>query len=442
MNHKKLFMRFVRQPAEEQGNALVHAFLEHDDEAAEIVCKYDIPEFTGLICKSDSLAIKPFAEKYISIMPLYKGMAIVEYIDTVFAYHATEIIPLLDLYFLKELLVAYEERCELIQDLYRQKQDWKDRLDKQNEEINKQRAEGKEPGKKAMAKIAAMENRMRKIASFISLLKTSWVKPFDICELLKKHITEYPETQNAKLDALLSDPSLGEHYAAFRSAANATSEAADVVALQERIRTLEAELSDMRNHCAGMHTKVSNLQADKHDADAKIEKYEDMISRLQDDNGELKSNCDAYHSILMGLSSKIANAVCKPLAEIERMIYEIEDSSMTPSDIANWLKEPVSQLRENFINIPLNASGFDNLPAEYVIAIDSVDPDDNWGNRIPVPYNEALHTCKVSVSEFVCLRNRGFVYENNLGQEKTIKADAIPCESPAVSTTGHLDGDN
>ena len=42
MNHKKLFMRFVRQPAEEQGNALVHAFLEHDDEAAEIVCKYDI----------------------------------------------------------------------------------------------------------------------------------------------------------------------------------------------------------------------------------------------------------------------------------------------------------------------------------------------------------------------------------------------------------------
>lgn len=442
MNYKKLFTRFVRQPASDQESTLVRTFLEKDDEAAVIICKYDIPEITGLICKSDCLATKAFAEKYANIMPLYRGMAIEEYIDTIFARHAGEIIPLLDLFALKNLLAAYEERCELIQDLLKQKQEWKERVDKQNEEMNKQRSEGKEPGKKVLAKIAAMENRMRKIESFISLLTTSWVKSFDICELLKKQISGYPEVQSAKLDALLSDTTLGDHYETFYSTVEATVDTENVVALQEKIRTLEAELRELRAHYADLHTKASNLQADKQAAETKLEKYEEKISRLQDDNGELKANCDAYHSILIGLSGKIANALWKPLSEIERMIFEIEDSSMTPGDIANWLKDPVNQLRENFFSIPLNASGFDNLPADYGIAIASVDTDDNWSSRTPVRYNEAHHTCGVGASEFVHLRTRGYVYKNNLGQEKTLKADAVPCESPTTAAVDHLDGDN
>lgn len=442
MDYKKLFTRFVMQPTSEQESALVYAFLERDEEAAAIVCQYDIPEITGIICKNDILATKAYSEKYATILPLYRGMTIDEYIDTVFAYHAPEIIPVLDLFNLKSLLAVYEKRNELIQDLLKQKRELNGQLDKYTEDIKHTHEQQRKPTKNFLEKVDATDKRMKKITSFISLLKASWVNTTEICDLLKNQVTSYHDIQRAKLEALLSDTTLAEHYNAFCSSAPTSVKSENVVALQERIRALEAELSDLRAHCATMHTKVSNLQADKQDAEAKLEQYAEMISRLQDDNGELKANCDAYHSILIGLSSKIANALCKPLSEIERIIFEIEDSTMTPADIANWLKDPVNQLRENFLSIPLNASGFDNLPAEYCIAIDSVDPDDNWSSRTLVPYNEAYHTCKVGASEFVHLRNRGFVYENNLGQEKTIKADAVPCESPATATTDAVEGEN
>ena len=87
MNHKKLFTRFVMQPASEQERTLIQAFLENDDEGATIVCKYDIPEITRLICLSDTLVAKEYAEKYAKIVPLYSGMATDEYIDTIFSHH-------------------------------------------------------------------------------------------------------------------------------------------------------------------------------------------------------------------------------------------------------------------------------------------------------------------------------------------------------------------
>ena len=70
MNHKKLFTRFVMQPASEQERTLIQAFLENDDEGATIVCKYDIPEITRLICLSDTLAAKEYAE---SLEDIFEG---------------------------------------------------------------------------------------------------------------------------------------------------------------------------------------------------------------------------------------------------------------------------------------------------------------------------------------------------------------------------------
>jgi len=178
---------------------------------------------------------------------------------------------------------------------------------------------------------------------------------------------------------------------------------------------------------------------DKMEAENSLAKITDQMTSLTDDLHKSEDNCKAYQSILFGLNSQIVNALCKPVSEIEKIIFEVEESSKTPREIAEWLKDPINELRENFSLIALNPSKFDNLPQNYNISISCCTAYEDWAARTPVKYDDNKHTCKASPTEYVQIRSRGFIHQDNLHQEKIVKAEVVLCENPDISKSAAKD---
>lgn len=448
MNYKNLFTKIALAKASEQEYAMLHAFLDSDDEAALNLCQYDIPVITALICKDDALSTKGYALKYANLMPLYNGMPIGKYVDTIFGYHYEEIIPMLDEDTLKQISADYAFRIEFINDLDVQVQSIENRIKNRTADRQKAKDDGKELSKKTLKKMQDNDAEDKKSLSVlkarINYLTQMWGNPVIICERINAAIASYADTQSKKLETLLADKKLEQQFSAALSSAAGPSE--DVSVLVEKVRTLEADLAALRScissqqtENSNLQTRISNLQAYKKDAEERAEQYEMQTEQLKSECAKLKANCDAYNSILLGLSGQIVDAIYNPVCELERIVFEAEDekSTQSPRDIANWLKNPINALRDNFEKIELNASAFDNLSKSYSISIASVDDLGSWECRTPVAYDDELHTCKVVPTEFVLLRDRGFLYKNNLSQVKTKKADVIPYTPATPEATEH-----
>ena len=147
---------------------------------------------------------------------------------------------------------------------------------------------------------------------------------------------------------------------------------------------------------------------------------------LVDDNEILTSNCDEYNGIVTKLNGQIVNALNKPLSDLEQIVFEIEESSKNPKEIAEWLKEPISELRNNFACIKLNNENLTELPGIFTISIDALGEYDSWADRVPVKFDESKHSCDLESTEYVLLRTRGFKYVDNLSGVRVEKAKVIP----------------
>ena len=429
LSYKTFFTRFISGKMSEAETASMTDFLKNDDEAAEILCELDIPEFVAVFCTDSILAEKPYVKRFDLVKPLYqKTIDCKNYISTVFHDNYATVLPLLNIKQLKDIRLQYESLEKLFSKLIkeRDKQIKNSTKDKEKQQQDNSAASKNEP-----ARTPSDINRQRVIEldNWIELMKCSWGTPREILPVIVEAEKSYNITKNEKLGALLRNSLLEQHFLASRKSLQNDSA---IIDLERKIQELEANNRELNAYISRQQGQISNFQEMKAAAEVQIAEDDEKIQRLSDDNAELKANCSAYHSILLNLNSIIMNALKKPVSDLERIIFEIEDTKQSPREIAEWLKEPIIQLRENFKQIKLNSSGFDNLPAEYCIEISPIDESEDWTSRRPVSFSDERHTCKVIPGERVLLRTRGFVIKNNINQTSIIKAEVVPCSERAV----------
>lgn len=402
MKLKEYISRLTSKVLTPQQRQEFESYLENNDEVAAKLCEYDFPEIIEIVCNNQNMFGRDYAQKYKYVRVLYtkKDLNVNHYINFTFIGNEKKIIPYLSETQLEQLIDVYNEKKAVIEGFkYFGNEKTKVLKSKEDKENN---AEIVNKNIYLLKKLLGYSEEQRN-----ALL----VAKKEILNAQNFRQKMFYESSISQLEINKDD---NEEFLK------------EIERLRDIVAQLQFDNQILVREKEEAEQRILNLQEIKQELECEKETLAEEREKLLDDKKVLVSNCKEYEAIVKSLNGQIVNALYKPLTDMEKIIFEIEGSRRTTKEIAEWMKEPLKELRENFKCIKLNNENLTELPGNYSIAMDALCKYEEWAGKVPVKYNESKHLCELEATEYVLVRTRGFKYIDNLGSVRINKAEVIP----------------